>query len=48
MVWLGLVIMAVGIILSMLQRGNFSKMQSRIILIAVTGFVFYMFLLANA
>ncbi len=48
LVWLGLVIMAAGIILSMLQRGNFSKMQSRIILVAATGFVFYMFLLANA
>ncbi len=48
LVWLGLVIMAMGIILSMLQRGNFTILQSRIILIAVTGFVFYMFLLANA
>ena len=48
LVWLGLVIMALGITLSMLQRGNFTKMQSRIILIAVTAFVFYMFLIAKA
>ena len=48
LVWLGLVIMAMGIILSMLQRGNFTTLQTRIILIAVTGFVFYMFLIAQA
>ena len=47
LVWLGLVIMAAGIILSMLQRGNFSKTQSAIILIFATGFIFYMFLVAN-
>ncbi len=48
LVWLGLVIMAAGVILSMLQRGNFSKKQSAIILILSVGFIFYMFLLANA
>ena len=48
LVWLGLVIMALGLILSMLQRGKFTTLQSRIILIAVTGFVFYMFLIAKA
>lgn len=48
LVWLGLVIMAIGLLLSMLQRGNFSKIQSLAILIAATAFVFYMFLLANA
>ena len=47
LVWLGLVIMAAGLILSMLQRGSFTKLQSAFILIAGTAFVFYMFLLAN-
>ena len=47
LVWLGLVIMAAGLILSMLQRGSFTKLQSALILIAGTAFVFYMFLLAN-
>jgi cytochrome c-type biogenesis protein CcmF len=47
LVWLGLVIMAIGLLLSMLQRGNFSKIQSTAILIAATAFVFYMFLLAG-
>jgi cytochrome c-type biogenesis protein CcmF len=47
LVWLGLVIMAIGLLLSMLQRGDFSKIQSAAILIAATAFVFYMFLLAG-
>ncbi|MEQ1554602.1 MAG: cytochrome c biogenesis protein CcsA [Ferruginibacter sp.] len=48
LVWLGLVIMAAGIVISMLQRGNFTKLQTRIVLIATVAFVFYMFLLAGA
>ncbi len=48
LVWLGLVIMAAGLLLSMLQRGNFTKLQSILILGLGTLFVFYMFLLANA
>jgi cytochrome c-type biogenesis protein CcmF len=48
LVWLGLVLMAMGVTLSMLQRGQFKKWQSIAILVLVTGFVFYMFLLANA
>jgi cytochrome c-type biogenesis protein CcmF len=47
LVWLGLVIMAIGLLLSMLQRGNFSKIQSASILLGATAFVFYMFLLAG-
>ncbi len=47
LVWLGLVIMAIGMLISMLQRGNFTKIQSAFILILSTAFVFYMFLLAN-
>ncbi len=47
LVWLGLIIMAAGILLSMLQRGNFTKMQAGIILWGGIAFVFYMFLIAN-
>ena len=47
LVWLGLVVMAAGLILAMLQRGSFNKWQSAAILIVGTAFVFYMFLLAN-
>ena len=47
LVWLGLVVMAAGILLSMLQRGNFTSRQSALILILATGFIFYMFLIAN-
>ncbi len=47
LVWLGLVIMAIGMLLSMLKRGNITKIQSVFILILSTAFVFYMFLLAN-
>jgi cytochrome c-type biogenesis protein CcmF len=47
LVWLGLVIMAAGLVLSMLKRGNFTKAQRIIILFAATLFVFYMFLIAN-
>ncbi len=48
LVWLGLIIMSTGIVISMLYRGNFSKMQKWIILgFAFAGLV-YMFLLANA
>jgi cytochrome c-type biogenesis protein CcmF len=48
LVWIGLVIMAAGLVLSMLQRGKFTKLQSGIILFLSVAFVFYMFLLANA
>jgi cytochrome c-type biogenesis protein CcmF len=48
LVWLGLVIMAMGITISMLHRGNFTPLQSKLILLAVTAFVFYMFLIAKA
>ena len=48
LVWISLVIMAAGITLSMLQRGNFTKLQAGIILFLTVAFVFYMFLLANA
>ncbi|MBS1495814.1 MAG: cytochrome c biogenesis protein CcsA [Bacteroidetes bacterium] len=47
LVWLGLIIMAVGLVMSMIKRGNFSKTQSIAILVFVTIALFYMFLLAN-
>ncbi len=46
LVWLGLVIMALGILLSMLKRGNFASWQKAVILIVGTAFIFYMFLIA--
>jgi cytochrome c-type biogenesis protein CcmF len=48
LVWLGLVIMAMGITISMLHRGNFTPLQTKLILLGVTAFVFYMFLIAKA
>ena len=47
LVWLGLIIMAIGIIMSMIKRGNFTKAQSIGILIFAVAALFYMFLLAN-
>jgi len=47
LVWLGLVIMALGIILTLLQKIN-ASMVSRAIVLSATGLViFYLFLLAN-
>ncbi|MEP6713580.1 MAG: cytochrome c biogenesis protein CcsA [Ferruginibacter sp.] len=47
LVWLGLIIMALGLVMSMIKRGNFSKPQAAGILIFATAALFYMFLLAN-
>jgi cytochrome c-type biogenesis protein CcmF len=47
LVWLGLIIMAIGLVMSMIKRGNFSKIQSVVILVFVMAALFYMFLLAN-
>ncbi len=47
LVWLGLVVMALGILLSMLKRGTFKNWQKAIILIGGTLFIFYMFLIAG-
>ncbi|MEO7046959.1 MAG: cytochrome c-type biogenesis CcmF C-terminal domain-containing protein, partial [Ferruginibacter sp.] len=47
LVWLGLIIMAIGLVMSMIKRGNFSKTQSVVILVFVMVALFYMFLLAN-
>lgn len=47
LVWLGLVIMAFGIVMSMAKRGNYTSLQTGILLIVVGIALFYMFLLAN-
>jgi cytochrome c-type biogenesis protein CcmF len=47
LVWLGLIIMAIGIVISMLKRGSFTKNQAGIILLLITAGLVYMFLFAN-
>ena len=47
LVWLGLIIMALGLVMSMIKRGTFSKPQAAGILIFAAAALFYMFLLAN-
>jgi cytochrome c-type biogenesis protein CcmF len=47
LVWLGLIIMAIGLVMSMIQRAGISKSTGAIILIFAAASLFYMFLLAN-
>ncbi len=47
LVWLGLIIMALGITTSMIHRAGFNKTQSTIALIFAIAGLFYMFLFAN-
>ncbi len=47
LVWLGLIIMATGLIISMIKRAGFSAVQSAITLIFLVAALFYMFLFAN-
>ncbi len=47
LVWLGLILMAIGLVMSMIKRAGFSTIQSAIALIFVAVALFYMFLLAN-
>lgn len=47
LVWLGLVIMGIGLALSMLKRFGFNTILSSIILALMAVSIFYMFLLAN-
>ena len=47
LVWLGLIVMAIGIIMSMTKRANFSARLSAITLLLISAGLFYMFLLAN-
>jgi len=48
LVWLGLIIMSIGIAVSMVARGKFSKNIGIAAILAVSIGMFYMFLLANA
>lgn len=47
LVWLGLIVMAIGIALSMVKRTTFSSWQRAAVLLFVAVGLFYMFLLAN-
>jgi cytochrome c-type biogenesis protein CcmF len=47
LVWLGLIIMSIGIFISMSNRFEFSATKSTILLILISAGLFYMFLLAN-
>jgi len=47
LVWLGLIIMAIGMMVSMVQRGKFSKTQTAVTLILISVALVYMFLFAN-
>lgn len=48
LVWIGLIIMSIGIAVSMVARGKFSKKVGIAAILAVSIGMFYMFLLANA
>lgn len=47
LVWLGLIIMALGLTTGMIKRAKLSTLQSGFVLIFVAAALFYMFLLAN-
>ena len=47
LVWIGLVIMAIGLIMSIVKRGNLSPTLSASILITIAVALFYMFLFAH-
>lgn len=47
LVWIGLILMSVGLLLSVIKRGGLSAVQSALLLIGATAALFYMFLLAN-
>ena len=46
-VWIGLIIMAIGLVISMIQRASLSKSTGAIVLAFAAIAMFYMFLLAN-
>ncbi|MEI9959287.1 MAG: hypothetical protein WDM90_23905 [Ferruginibacter sp.] len=48
LVWLGLVIMAIGVVLSMIQRAKLSRMYAAGILIFVIAGLFFMFFFAGS
>jgi cytochrome c-type biogenesis protein CcmF len=47
LVWIGLVVMAIGLIMSVIRRANISSTTGAIALVLVAAGLFYMFLLAN-
>ncbi|CAN5769503.1 cytochrome c biogenesis protein CcsA [soil metagenome] len=47
LVWFGLIVMAIGLLMSVVKRGNFSTSQAAISLLLAIAGLFYMFLLAN-
>ena len=47
LVWLGLIIMAIGLVTSMVKRGKFSQTQTAVTLVLITIALVYMFLFAN-
>lgn len=47
LVWLGLILMAIGLVISINKRANLSTFQSAASLLLVSAALFYMFLLAN-
>jgi len=47
LVWIGLVTMAIGLIMSMIRRANISSKAGITVLLLVSAGLFYMFLLAN-
>jgi cytochrome c-type biogenesis protein CcmF len=47
LVWIGLIIMAIGLVISMIQRASLSKSTGAIVLAFAAIAMFYMFLLAN-
>lgn len=47
LVWIGLIIMAIGLVISMIQRAGVSKVRGATILFFSAAALFYMFLLAN-
>jgi cytochrome c-type biogenesis protein CcmF len=47
LVWIGLIIMAIGLVMSMVRRADLSKPTGAVVLIVAAAALFYMFLLAN-
>jgi len=47
LVWIGLIVMAVGLLISLNKRAKLSKLQAGTMLIVTSIALFYMFLLAN-
>ena len=48
LVWLGLIIMAIGMMVSMVRRGKFSPAQTAVTLVLISCALVYMFLFANS